>query len=38
MQTARRKIGQIRNIIYVYNKNINSIQIIYIYIYISNIN
>ena len=36
MQTAKRKKRQIRNIIYVYNKNINSIQILYIYI--SNIN
>ena len=34
MQAVRRKKGQIRNIIYVYNKNINSIQIIYI----SNVN
>jgi hypothetical protein len=36
MQTEKRKKRQIRNIIYVYNKNINSIQILYIYI--SNIN
>ena len=32
MQAARRKKGQIRNIIYVYNKNINSIHILYMYI------
>ena len=37
MQTARRKKGQIRNIIYVYNKkNVDNIQIIYMYI--SNVN
>ena len=39
MQTARRKKGQIRNIIYIYNKNINSIHILYIYIiYINKVN
>jgi hypothetical protein len=37
MQTARRKKGQIRTIIYVYNKkNVDNIQIIYMYI--SNVN